>query len=132
MMNIFHLAIPTHNISTAKKFYAESLGADIGREYPGYVIFNFYGHQVVCHHNSDEIEQTPSMYPRHFGIIFEDQNSFEIAYNKAKENNLNFFEDKFERLIDKPGWHLSFFLSDPSNNLVEFKYYKSKDSIFGK
>ena len=131
-MSIFHLAIPTHDIEAAKIFYHQGLGAAVGREYPRYVIFNFFGHQVVCHHNPDKIDQEVSMYPRHFGIIFEDREIFDSLYQRAQEAGLEFYEPMFERLKDKPGRHWTFFLTDPSNNLIEFKFYENDQSIFSK
>ncbi len=131
-MSIFHLAIPTHDIIESKKFYAQGLAASIGREYPGYIIFNFFGHQLVCHLDKHKIDKEVSMYPRHFGIILENKKIFEELYSKAKNANLNFYEELFERFVEKPGWHWSFFLIDPSNNLIEFKYYENQLSIFEK
>jgi extradiol dioxygenase family protein len=130
-MSIFHLAIPTHDLKLSKDFYAGGCGAVIGREYSDYVIFNFFGHQVVAHLNPEGISKIVTMYPRHFGIIFEDKNTFDKLYSNAKNSNLNFYEELFERFVEKSGWHWSFFLVDPSNNLIEFKYYKSHLSIFG-
>ena len=131
-MTFFHLAIPTHDLNEAKAFYNAALGAHIGREYPGYVIFNFFGHQLVCHMDKDAIDKEVSMYPRHFGIIFNDKTSFDNIYCIAKKLNLKFYEDIFERFSEMPSWHWTFFLIDPSNNLIEFKYYKYPESIFQK
>ncbi len=130
-MSIFHIAIPTHDIAAAKEFYDRSLGADVGREYPGYVIFNFFGHQLVCHLH-DKIDEEVQMYPRHFGIIMEDKPTFDAVYQKAKAAGVKFYEELFERFANKPAWHWSFFLIDPSNNLIEFKFYKNQDLVFAK
>ncbi len=67
-MSIFHLAIPSHDLALSKEFYTKSFGATVGREYPHYVIFNFFGHQVVVHLNVDGVEKEVKMYPRHYGI----------------------------------------------------------------
>jgi uncharacterized protein len=128
-MNIFHLAIPTHDIAKSKIFYNDGLGAVLGREYSGYVIFNFFGHQLVCHLSKNKIDKNVSMYPRHFGIIFENKEDFDEVYNRAKVRKLAFYEDLFERFSNKPGNHWSFFLVDCSNNLLEFKYYVDKKEI---
>lgn len=129
-MQTFHLAIPTHNISLSKEFYTKALGASIGREYDDYVIFNFFGHQVVVHLNPAKIDTEVMMYPRHYGIIFNNRQDFDQTYEMCKQENTPFFENLFERFKNKPGWHFSFFVSDPSNNLIEFKYYVNQNDIF--
>lgn len=131
-MSIFHLAIPTHNLEESKKFYVGSLDLSVGREYPNYVIFDFFGNQLVCHLAPDKVEATvEDMYPRHFGLIFPTNDKLEAVYKRAKDMGAKFYEDIFERHVNKPGWHKSFFLVDPSNNLVEFKYYYDSEKVLG-
>lgn len=129
-MNIFHLAIPTHDLSLAKAFYSCAFGATIGREYPNYVIFNFFGHQVVTHFQPEAISQEVTMYPRHYGIILAKREDFDHVYQMCQDAQVPFFEDLFERYSNKQGWHFSFFVSDPSNNLIELKYYMNQSEIF--
>lgn len=129
-MTIFHLAIPTHDIAQSKEFYTKALGASIGREYPHYVIFDFFGHQVVTHLNAEYIEQEVRMYPRHYGIIFDKKEDFDEVYQLCKSSGAPFFQDLFERYKDQHGWHFSFFVSDPSNNLIEIKYYMNQKDVF--
>jgi len=129
-MSIFHLAIPSHDLSLAKAFYTQIFEATIGREYPHYVIFNYFGHQVVCHLAPDEIPKEVKMYPRHFGIVFDDKAVFDRIYDHAQKHNAKFFKPLFERYENKPGWHYSFLLIDPSNNLIELKYYVNASDIF--
>jgi extradiol dioxygenase family protein len=129
-MTIFHLAIPTHDLELTKEFYTKAFGATIGREYDHYVILNFFGHQVVPHLDPDGVSKEVKMYPRHNGIILENKDDFDKIYKLCKEANAPFFEELFERFENKPGWHFSFFVSDPSNNLIELKYYVNKNDIF--
>lgn len=129
-MTIFHLALPTHDPNQSKEFYTKSVGATIGREYDHYVIFNFFGHQVVTHLNPEGVSKEITMYPRHYGIIFDKKEDFDAAYKKCKDTSAPFFEDFFERYKEQHGWHFSFFISEPSNNLIEMKYYMSPQDIF--
>lgn len=131
-MSIFHLAVPTHDLSLAKEFYTKSFGATLGREYPHYIIFNFFGHQLVTHltHNQDEMSKEVRMYPRHHGIIFDNREDFDSVYGMCKDANAPFYEDLFERYQNKLGWHFSYFVSDPSNNLIELKYYVNQSDVF--
>jgi Predicted dioxygenase of extradiol dioxygenase family len=108
-MSIFHLAIPTHDLSLSKQFYTTAFGASIGREYSQYVIFNFFGHQVVTHLDPHAIPKDISMYPRHYGIIFEKRTEFDNIYKQCKNSGAEFFEELFERYQNRQGWHFSFF-----------------------
>lgn len=127
---VFHLAVPTHDLEVSKNFYSSCFGAEIGREYGNYVIFNFFGHQLVTHLDVDRIEKKPNMYPRHFGIIVHSKEDLTSLYEKCKEHGAEFFEEMFERYNGQHGWHYSFFVSDPSNNLIEVKYYINELDIF--
>ena len=126
----FHLAIPSADLAKSKQFYTQSLGATIGREYDHYVIFNFFDHQVVTHLNPHGVDKEVKMYPRHYGMIFDNKAEFDSVYERCKATDAPFFEDLFERYQNQPGWHFSFFVSDPSNNLIEMKYYVNQNDIF--
>lgn len=126
---IFHLAIPTHDLSESRRFYEELMGFSVGRSYPDYVIYDFSGHQLVTHLKPNEICKKPAMYPRHFGLIFESKKDFDALYKRCKEKKAPFFEDLFERFKEKKGWHWSFFVHDFSNNLLEMKYYVNPEDI---
>ena len=129
-MSIFHLAVPSHDLALSKAFYTDCFAATVGREYEHYIIFNFFGHQVVTHLDPDSIPKDVTMYPRHYGIIMETREDFDKIYNSCKQAKAPFFEDLFERYQHKKGWHFSFFVSDPSHNLIEIKYYVNKEDIF--
>lgn len=129
-MGVFHLAIPSHDLSLSKEFYTKAFGATVGREYPHYIIFNFFGNQVVTHLDPKGISQEVKMYPRHYGIILDNHEDFDCLYKKCKDAEAPLFEDLFERYQNAQGWHFSFFVSDPSNNLIEVKYYVNENDIF--
>ena len=54
-MNIFHLAIPSHDLDAATVFYSGALHAEPARRYHDRQTFNFFGHQLVCHLDEDLI-----------------------------------------------------------------------------
>ncbi len=129
-MTMFHLAVPVNDLKLTKDFYTKMFGADIGREYENYVVFNFFGHQLVCHQDPKSVPKQVSMYPRHYGIILDSREQFDTTYESCKQNNCEFFEDYFERFQGEPGWHHTFFVIDPSNNLIEVKYYENQADIY--
>jgi uncharacterized protein len=120
--DVFHLAIPAANLDGAHRFYVEGLGCSLARRYPDRITLNFFGDQVVCHLSSD-IEPAPALYPRHFGVTFEQRQSWEGLLHRARAHDLPFFAQPFRRFDGRPEGHDAFVLHDPSNNLLEFKYY---------
>ena len=128
---IFHLAIPVHNMSAAKDFYVEGLGCEMGRETDRAMILNFYGHQLVAHLTTEELTPQQGIYPRHFGMIFPTEADWETIWERANQNHLKFYQSAKHRFLGELTEHRTFFLEDPSYNLLEFKYYRHADAIFG-
>lgn len=128
--DILHLAIPALNLEDSIEFYLK-IGAKLGRKTSSWAIFNFVNLQLVLH-KSQEIDESPSMYPRHFGVIVNDDKKFLHYHDLAKRNELKFFKECFSRYAGTFAEHKSFFICDPSNNLIEFKWYRNIASVFGK
>ncbi len=128
--NIFHLAIPCANIDTTKEFYVDKLGCKMGRRYDDRITLNFFGDQVVCHLHPDKVDKEPQMYPRHFGVTFKNEAEYDALLKMATEQRLTFYEKPFNRFPGKKEEHKTFFLIDPSNNLLEFKYYFSSEMMY--
>lgn len=128
---VFHLAIPTRNIEESIDFYVFKMGCKLARKYDDRVTIDFFGDQLVCHLcGEEEIVEKPKMYPRHFGITFTDRDEYENLYKLAQAREIKFFKELFVRFKGTPEEHSSFFLQDPSNNLVEFKYYTDPRMIY--
>ena len=120
--NVFHLAIPAKGLDEMFEFYVTKLGCKLARRYNDRITLDFFGDQVVCHLSKDW-DQSPKMYPRHFGITFKDRKPFDNLLSLAKQREIPFFQEpmlRFKGLVEE---HETFFLIDPSNNLLEFKYY---------
>jgi len=131
MSHIFHLAIPTKDLDLAESFYIKGLNCTLARKYHDRITMDFYGSQVVCHLSLDEdYSIQPEMYPRHFGLTFTNKADFDKIYELARLNNLNIFKEIFPRFQGKQEEHYTFFLQDPSNNLLEFKYYLDSKMIY--
>ena len=127
----FHLAFPCHDLTAGKQFYIEGLGCVLGRSSEHALILNLNGNQIVVH----GVEQCPEMpkaiYPRHFGLIFDTLDEYNALLTRAKDKKLNFYRPESIRFPEKIMEHHSFFLVDPSNNLLEFKHYTNAEAIFG-
>ncbi|MDJ0626085.1 MAG: VOC family protein [Candidatus Caenarcaniphilales bacterium] len=129
---IFHAAFPVKDIAATKSFYVDKLGADSGRETAASIILNFYGHQLVAHVTKNELKPQGSIYPRHLGLIFTNEEDFDEMEKKIKNANINFLEKPKTRFIGKQTEHRTMFIEDPFHNLLEFKFYKYPDAIWEK
>ncbi len=131
---IFHLAFPVDDIKESISFY-EKLGAKIGRVTETNFIMDFYGSQLVGHkHPVDLKYKQKGVYPRHFGVIFEDSRDLNIIYKLAESA----FFHKLDRNVicntrfnNLPHEHVTVSFKDPSGNMLEFKHYTNYSAIFG-
>jgi len=128
---LFHLAIPIANIPQAKEFYIKGLGCELGRESRSALILNFFGHQLVTHFTPDISPPQKGIYPRHFGLIFSSLEDWQTILNRAKSQELYFYEPEKIRFPNLITEHRTFFLADPFHNLIEFKFYSHTEAIFG-
>ena len=128
---IFHLAIPIRDIEQAKKFYAEGLGCTIGRSNAQAIIFNFFGYQVVAHLTHEDVTPQKGIYPRHFGLVFPQESDWLALWQKVQANDLTIYQSARVRFKDELTEHGTFFVVDPFGNLLEFKYYRHPEAIFG-
>ena len=70
------------------------------------------------------------MYPRHFGRTFLEKSSFDKVIESAKKYGVRFLEEPSIRFVQRPEEHLTVALLDPSNNIIEFKYYFQAEYIY--
>jgi uncharacterized protein len=120
--DVFHLAIPARDLDEAFAFYVTKLGCRLARRYDDRITLDFFGDQVVCH-LSDNWDRDLELYPRHFGVTFRHREDFDRLIHLVRERRVDVYRDvqsRFEGLVEE---HLTFVLKDPSNNLLEFKYY---------
>ena len=128
---IFHLAFPVHSLAAAKKFYVGGLGCTAGRQSEHALILGLAGNQIVAQ-LTKEMNQQKGIYPRHFGLVFHSLKEWQSLLQRARRKKLKFYMEPKHRFPGTPVEHRTFFLQDPSGNLLEFKYYKSTAAVFGK
>ena len=128
--NVFHLAIPCAGLDAAYAFYVDQLGCQLARRYDDRITLNFFGDQVVCHLSPDKIDKKARMYPRHFGVTFYHREDYESVLTRAKDVDMKFFREPFIRFQGQHAEHRTFFLQDPSNNLLEFKHYNDPAMMY--
>ena len=128
--DVFHLAIPTHDLDEAQDFYVTKLGCKLARRYDDRITLDFFGDQVVCHLTPGEPAAPESLYPRHFGVTFREGADFEALHACAVTRKIPFYagvSTRFEALVEE---HRTFVLLDPAGNLLEFKHYRDPRMMY--
>jgi uncharacterized protein len=128
--DVFHLAIPVHDLDAAQHFYVRLLGCKLARRYPDRITLDFFGDQVVCHLNDGPPAEPASLYPRHFGVTFADPADFERLHDLAVLRKIPFYSDVSVRFAGLAEEHRTFVLVDPSGNLLEFKHYRDPRMMY--
>jgi extradiol dioxygenase family protein len=129
--SLFHLAFPIHDIEATIRFYVDNLGCTVGRRSKQAVTLGLAGHQLVAHVVPDESSKQKGIYPRHFGLTFLSQEDWQALADRAKAKGLTFYQQPRVRFPGTRIEHRTFFLEDPSHNLLEFKHYTYESAIFG-
>ncbi len=130
--DVFHLAIPVHDLDAAQHFYVTMLGCKLARRYPDRITLDFFGDQLVCHltETGPPIQKPASLYPRHFGVTFRAAADFEALHNCAVIRKIPYFHDISTRFEGMAEEHRTFVLLDPSGNLLEFKHYRDPRMMY--
>ena len=136
--NRLHLAFPVHDLELSKDFYIKVLSCKLGRESNKWADFNLYGHQLVAHLSPEDCnnhklnivdgDQIPSF---HFGLILE-WDEWEKLYKNLKSIKMKFLINPKIRFQNQSGEQGTFFIKDPSGNVIEFKSFKDFNCIFTK
>ncbi len=130
MMPPFHLAIPVHDLSAARRFYGELLGCREGRSDSRWVDFDFFGHQLVCH-LVPEHQPAPHANPvdghevpvPHFGVVL-GMADWERCAARLRNAGVEFIVEPYIRFRGRPGEQGTLFLLDPSGNAIEIKGFR--------
>ena len=128
--DVFHLAIPVHDLDEAQDFYVTLLGCKLARRYNDRITVDFFGDQLVCHLTPGEPARPESLYPRHFGVTFRAAADFEALQACAVTRKIPFYHEvatRFDGLVEE---HRTFVLVDPSGNLLEFKHYNDPRMMY--
>jgi uncharacterized protein len=128
---VFHLAFPIHDIEATLRFYVDGLGCTVGRRSKQALTLGLAGHQLVAHLTIDQLPRQKGIYPRHFGLVFLSQEEWQALVDRAKAKSLSFYQQPRVRFPGTRIEHRTFFLEDPSRNLLEFKQYTHESAIFG-
>ena len=127
---VFHLAFPVHDMDAARNFYVEKLFCRLGRISKTSMILNFHGTQLVAQLVGELPSRPKGIYPRHFGLVFSKRSEWVNFLEHCRALHLSFYREAAIRHQGEITEHDTFFLIDPSHNLLEFKYYKNSNAVF--
>ena len=134
----FHVAVAVHDLEAARRFYAGLLGCAEGRSAEQWVDFNLYGHQFVCHaigqgltpaaRNPVDGERVPIP---HFGVVLDWERWEQLAAH-LRTAGAEFVIEPGVRFAGSPGEQATFFIADPSGNVLEFKAMREPQNLFAR
>ncbi|WP_407890899.1 VOC family protein [Scytonema sp. NUACC26] len=130
LKTVFHIAIPCRDLEEAEDFYIKKLQCKLGRKYSDRITLNFFDTQLVCHLYPEKIDSNPQIYPRHFGVIFNNQDDFSHVINLAKQQNIEFIQETVHKRQGEAAEQLTFYLKDPSNNIIQFKLFLNSEMVY--
>ncbi len=134
----FHLAMPVNDLDEAREFYGGVLGCDEGRSSDRWIDFNFFGHQFVAHLDEDHYPAHPSnlvdghVIPvPHYGVVLK-WNDWEALHERIMAFGIPFLVPSYIRFEGESGEQGTYFIKDPTGNILEFKSFKQMDQLFAK
>ncbi len=134
----FHVAVPVHDLSAARRFYGGILGCPEGRSAAEWVDFDLYGHQFVCHLASataaadmtNPVDGHDVPVP-HYGVVLQ-WADWEVLADRLTRAGVVFVIEPTVRFAGQPGEQATLFLRDPSGNALEFKAMRNEANLFAR
>ena len=134
----FHLAFAVTDIEATRTFYVEKLGCKVGRSAERWIDFDFFGHQISAPLVDEESSHTKtnrvdgdSVPTRHFGAILP-WSQWEALHTRCSDLDIDFRIPPKIRFQGKAGEQGTFFIDDPSGNVLEFKTFRDNKHIFAR
>jgi extradiol dioxygenase family protein len=135
MISLFHLAFNVTDLELARRFYGEVLGCVEGRSTATWVDFDFAGHQLSLHlgepfqtsltgHVGEHLVPMP-----HFGLVLA-LPDWQAMAERLQAANTEFVLAPQVRFEGEPGEQWTMFFYDPFGNPIEFKGFRSLDTLY--
>ena len=133
----FHLAININDLEESVNFYCGLLGCQLGDFEEGkWQDVNFWGHELTLHKSDSKIKREAhpvdmgQVCVPHFGIHLDSEIYDEVKKKISNQDKYRYFDDPYIRFNNKPREQETFFIEDPSGNMLEIKTMKNPDSLF--
>ncbi len=128
MRAIFHLSIPVRDLQEAVDFYANELGADIGRRTETFADALVFGAQVTLQNDPSSVT-APMPRTRHFGATLPWEEWEFVASHFAGGPLV--MEPPTVSYEGEPTEQGKLMIVDPSGNLIEIKAYRHPYEVLG-
>ncbi len=132
----FHLAVPVHDLATARVFYGEVLGCAQGRESDHWIDWDLFGNQFVTHlapavtseRPTSEVDGHAVPVP-HYGVLL-GTDDFHALAGRVAASGTPFVIEPYLRFAGKPAEQWTMFFLDPAGNALEFKAFTDDAAVF--
>jgi extradiol dioxygenase family protein len=126
------------DLEASRAFYGGVLGCEEGRSAEGWVDFDFYGHQLVCHRVPAEgsrgqvapVDGDAVPIP-HCGVVLSLDVWRRLA-ERLRASGVAFRIEPRLRFAGAVGEQGTFFVEDPSGNVLEFKGFADQSQLFAR
>tara|TARA_Y100000589_G_C27180251_1_gene640439 strand:- start:665 stop:1060 length:396 start_codon:yes stop_codon:yes gene_type:complete len=129
------MSLPCLSVKDTQDFYINNIGASAGRTSENWVDINLFGHQITFikaekfnFNNPNYVFEGKILPSFHFGVIV-DVDNWKKIYTKLTKQALEVVT-KTTFLKEKTGEHLSFFIKDTNDYMLEFKSFKEPKDMF--
>ena len=137
MSNRFHLAVPVLDLVEATSFYCDFLACTPGGyEAKKWQDINFWGNELTLHYSNNSnfrerhnVDMGEVCVP-HFGIHLIREDFNQLKERIINNKNIAFFDDPYLRFLNDPREQETFFIEDPSKNVIEIKTMKNPETLF--
>lgn len=137
MNNRFHLAITVNDLDTSVDFYCRLLGCQLGDYEDGkWQDINFWGNELTLHisktktlRESHHVDMGNVCVP-HFGVHLSSHIYDDIKKRIESQHDYHYFDEPYLRYKGKLREQETFFIEDPSGNMIEIKSMKNPSSLF--
>jgi len=128
--HIFHLSIPVSELGSAKRFYVQVLGAQVGREQEDWLDVLLWGHQITLQRRPDEGLPREKQGKRHFGVVLP-WAEWERNVSRIEQLGDGVLGPSSVEQAGTADEHGKLYLSDPSGNVIEIKAYRNVQRTLG-
>ena len=136
--NRFHLAIAVKSIEESKEFYCDLMGCVAGDYEEGrWQDINIWGNELTLHHCPDEVASKKrhdvdmgTVSVPHFGAHLKEDEFFALKDRIEASEKFNYYDEPYRRFINKDREQETFFIQDPSGNVLGIKTMVNPETLW--